>query len=225
MTPSTAAAVVSCGRVDADIELLDAWRAGDRSAGVALFDRHFRELYRFFRNKAADRVDDLVQQTLLACMEARERLRGSATFRTYMFAVARNQLYRYWRERDSSGDGVDLESKSIHDLAPSAASVMGRRAEERLLLEALRRIPLEFQIALELYYFEGMRGPQIAETLEVPEATVRSRLRRGLEHLRRQIEALSSSPELLQSTLTGLDQWAGGLARVLGAPESVTDTP
>lgn len=217
--------MVSCVRVDADLELLDAWRAGDRDAGVALFDRHFRELYRFFRNKAADRVDDLVQQTMLACVEARERMRGDATFRTYMFTVARNQLYRYWRERGAMDDGVDLESKSIHDLAPSAASVMGRRAEERVLLEALRRIPLEFQVALELYYFEGLRGPQIAEALEVPEATVRSRLRRGLGHLRRQIEALSSSPEVLRSTLTGLDQWAASLARLLGAAEGVMHTP
>lgn len=192
---------------------------------MALFDRHFQELYRFFRNKAVDRVDDLVQQTLLACVEARERMRGEATFRTYMFAVARNQLFRYWRERGASDDGVDIASKSIHDLAPSAASVIGRRAEERVLLEALRRIPLEFQVAVELYYFEGLRGPQIAEALEIPEATVRSRLRRGLGHLRRQIEALSSSPELLQSTLTSLDQWAGNLARLLGVPEGVTDTP
>ncbi len=192
-------------RMSDDYALLDAWRAGDQKAGANLFDRHFRALYRFFRNKGVDAVDDLVQQTFLGCVAGRDRI---ASFRTYMFAVARNQLYRYWQKHGGVADASEFESKSLYEIAPSASTLMAKRAEHKLLLEGLRRIPLNFQVALELYYFEGMRGPEIAAVLDVPEATVRSRIRRGIEHLRRQIEAVSTSPSLLQSTLTNLDDWA-----------------
>ena len=204
----------------ADYELLDAWRSGDQTAGTKLFNRHFSALYRFFRNKAPDVVDDLVQQTFLGCLEGRERMRGEASFRTYMFAVARNQLFRHWNKRNAAREQLDFETKSLHDLAPSASSVMAKRAEERLLLEALRRIPIEFQIALEFYYFENMRGPEIATILEVPEATVRSRIRRGLEHLKRHMQQLASSPDILQSTLMNLDRWAENIRGAVDQPAS-----
>lgn len=191
-----------------DVDLLEAWRGGDQPAGADLFNRHFRSLYLFFRNKSMDGIDDLVQQTFLGCLEGRDRMRSDASFRAYMYAVARNQLYRYWHKRDKTRDDQDFESVSVFDMMPSPSSVIAKRAEERVLLEALRRIPLDFQIALEFYYFENLRGPQIAEVLGVPEATVRSRLRRGLQHLRRQIEELASSPDVLESTLMNLDGWA-----------------
>ena len=46
---------------------------------------------------------------------------------------------------------------------------------------------LRFSIVLELKYFEGLTGPEIAETLDIPEGTVRGRLRRGLERLREEV--------------------------------------
>lgn len=98
----------------------------------------------------------------------------------------------------------------------SPASVVGRAAEERLLLAALRRIPLSSQVALELYYFERMRGPAIATIVDVPEPTVRSRLRRGLEQLRREMEKLAEGPDVLQSTLDNLDEWAEALRGEIG---------
>ena len=194
-----------------DLELLDAWRQGDDRAGKALFERHFRALYRFFRNKAAEAIDDLVQQTFLGCVEGRDRLRDDASFRTYMFTVARNQLFRHWKRRSSVRDDAEFETRSLHDMSPTPSNVLVHRAEERVVLEALRRIPFVFQVALELYYFENMRGPEIAAVLDVPEATVRSRLRRGLDHLRRQVEVIAESADVLHSTLTNLEQWASGV--------------
>ena len=103
---------------------------------------------------------------------------------------------------------VDFSSQSVADLGPGASSVVAQKAEERLLLEALRRLPLDYQIAIELHHFEGMTGPQIAEVLDAPEGTIRSRLRRAKIQLREMVEALSDSPEALHSTLTHLAQWA-----------------
>jgi RNA polymerase sigma-70 factor (ECF subfamily) len=193
-----------------DFELLKAWREGDRQAGDELFMRHFDSLYRFFARKVTGDVEDLVQKTFLACVEGQETFRQDASFRTFLFAIARNLLYRYWRSRSRSGE-VDFTVTSLQDLGPSPSLAIKARQEQRLLLEGLRRIPLDLQIALELHYWEGMSGPDIAVVLDVPEGTVRSRLRRGREVLIEKIGELAQSAEVLQATTCNLDRWAESL--------------
>jgi RNA polymerase sigma-70 factor (ECF subfamily) len=190
-----------------DEELLTAWKAGDRAAGDRLFERHFDALYRFFGRKTGGDISDLVQRTFLALVEGKERFRGEASVRTYLFAIARNELLVHFRghRRD---EPVDFSVHSLHDLGPSPSQILAGKREDRLLLEALRRIPLDLQIAVELHYWEGLHGPELARVLDIPEGTVRSRLRRGLEMLREQAAQLAESPELLRSTMTDLDRWA-----------------
>ena len=64
---------------------------------------------------------------------------------------------------------------------------------------------------MELHYWEGMKGPEIAEVLGIPEGTVRSRLRRGLEAIKTQVASFDTSEVLLESTLTDLEDWAQAL--------------
>lgn len=192
-----------------DVALLEAWRGGDKRAGEALFERHFDSVNRFFRHKVERGADDLVQRTFLACVEGRDRLRDDASFRGYLFGVARNLLYKHFR--DKARDKIDFTTTTLSDLEPSTNLALRAEREQRLLLEALRRIPLDLQIVVELYYWEKMRGPELAAVLDIPEGTVRSRLRRARELLRAQLEELSESDEVLQSTLSGLDDWAASL--------------
>ena len=65
--------------VDGDHELLRAWQTGDDRAGEQLFRRHYQLILRFFHNKAGTQAHDLVQRTFLACLEARDRIRGDAS--------------------------------------------------------------------------------------------------------------------------------------------------
>ena len=206
---------VGCTPMD-DLALLEAWRVGDSDAGGALFERHFRSVYGFFRNKTSGSIDDLVQKTFMACVEGRDRVKASS-FRAYLFGVARNVLYGEFRMRRKE-EAIDFGVSSARDLAPGASTALGRKEEHRLLLRALRRIPLNYQVALELYYVEGMRGPELAEILEIPEATVRSRLRRGLERVKKEIEQLAANPSLVESTVGGLETWASDLGGQLRNP-------
>jgi RNA polymerase sigma-70 factor (ECF subfamily) len=199
-----------------DFELLDAWRAGNRDAGNALFDRYFDAVFRFFRNKVTEGAEDLVQQTFLACVQSRDHFRKDASFRTYLFTAARSKLYNYLERRGREG-AIDWGVTSCADLGVSPSGLLAQGQEQRLLLHALRRLPVDLQVALELYYFEQVRGPELAEVLGVPEGTVRSRLRRGREILREQLVQLSSSLEDVESTMTNLDDWAAAVRNtVLG---------
>lgn len=202
-----------------DGELLEAWRAGDRAAGSALFERHIRALYRFFSTKAPDNVDDLIQKTFTACVGAKDRIREGGSFRVYVFRVARNELYDYWRSRKRDRQ-LDFNVSSLHDLGPSPSSIVARKAEHRLLAEALRRIPLELQLATQLFYWEGLSGPELAEVLGIPEGTVRSRLRRAREALEAEMRRLADNPDTLRSTVDDLEAWTRSLAGCVALPSS-----
>ncbi|HFE45477.1 MAG TPA: RNA polymerase subunit sigma-70, partial [Nannocystis exedens] len=80
-----------------DFALLDAWRDGDLDAGSRLFDRHFESIHRFLRNKVGDETDEVMQRTLLACVESRDRFRRASSFRTFLFGVARLELLSHYR--------------------------------------------------------------------------------------------------------------------------------
>lgn len=183
-----------------DNQLLERWRGNDKQAGDALVSRHFQSVHRFFRNKVSRDVDDLVQQTFLACVEGRERFQQTASFRTYLFAIARFQLYAYYqRGRDRAS--LDFGTTSVRDLSPSPTGQLACQQDRRLLLEALRCIPVDMQIALELAYWEELSGPEIALVLSIPESTVYSRIRRARERLREALLELGCAPASVRHEL------------------------
>lgn len=202
---------------ESDLDLLERWKRGDLAAGNELFERHFEAVYRFFVHKAPEDATDLVQRTFLACTEARDRFRGTSSFRTYLFAIARHELLASWRARRK--DALDAGASSVADLSPSPSTHMLRRFEHRVLLEALRSIPVDLQIALELHYWEQMSASEIAEVLDVPVGTAKSRLRRAREAVAEVIGKLEDDPARLETTLANLDQWAASLKHALVADE------
>ncbi len=180
--------------VDRDLELLERWRQGDQVAGNDLFQRHFASIRRFFRTKVSlECVEDLVQRTLAGCVESVSRFSGDATFRTYLFSIARRQLYKHLRESASrsSRHDVDMRVSSVRDLGQSPSSAAAARETKDHVQAALQSIATEYQLVLELYYWEQMTGPQIAEILEVSPVTVRTRLHRARAALK---EAMASRP-------------------------------
>lgn len=196
-----------------DGELLAAWRAGDKVAGGALVQRRMPEIIRFFRNKVAAEADvaDLVNQTFLGCVRGKDEFRGQTSFRRFIYAIAHNVLFAYIRRRDKHArEDLDFATVCISDVsAASASSIITDRHETQALITSLREIPIEDQIVLELMYFEGLSGAQIAEALELPEGTVRGRVRRGLDRLRARVErALAVGPTGAPPTEDDLLRWA-----------------
>lgn len=201
--------------VTSDMDLFRAWRAGDAQAGSVLFARHFDAIYRFFRNKLDDDVEDLVQRTFTACVEGRERFREEASFRTYLFAVAHNLLREHLRRKRRSPERLDLDELSMVDLGASPVSYLAARSEEKILLQALRQIPVASQVVLELYFWEKLTGAELGAFLGVPEDTARSRLRKAKAQLEAKIQRIQATPHELESTLTNLDQWAATIRKQL----------
>ncbi len=201
----------------ADSELLARWRSGDRAAGDELVGRHFRSVLRFFRAKLGDDVQDIVQRTFLNCIEASDRYDTTRPFRPFLFAIARHRLCDELRGRHRT-PGFDPACSSLADAGATPSELAVRSEEARLLQRALGRLPLDQQIVLEMFYWEGMRGADIAEVLGVSPHTVRSRISRAQQAIRSEIERLADSPALSASTNDGLEIWAQRVGEAIDRP-------
>ena len=86
-----------------DADLVAGWRGGDTDAGEALIERHYDAIVRFFRTKTDVGVEDLVQRTFLVCAERLHSYGGVATFRAFLFGIARNVLFEHLRAKLRDG--------------------------------------------------------------------------------------------------------------------------
>ncbi len=206
-----------------DDALLRAWQDGDGAAGTKLFERHFEAVARFFRNKTDGPLDDLVQRTFLGCLEGRDRIRGESGFRGYLFGVARNVLRKSWQARAPARSLDEIDDASIVQLGASPCSAYARDRSQLAMLNALRRIPLQAQLVLELCYWEQMSAREVAGVLGVPLGTAKTRIRRARTLLTRELAAVASQSVPLHSTATRLDTWARGVAQ--RAPGGAEETP
>ena len=177
--------------MDPDAQLLDAWRAGDETAGSELFSRLFRPCKRFFVNKVPERdIEDLLQQTFAALVEGRDRFKGDSSLRTYVLGIARRVLYRYLRTfaRRDSKHSPDLHVSSIAALGVTPGTLMVTQQEQQHVRVALQQIPVHYQTILELSYWEGLPNDVLAEILEIDRTTVRTRLFRARKALAKALE-------------------------------------
>jgi RNA polymerase sigma factor (sigma-70 family) len=165
-----------------DMELLKAWEQGDLAAGSLLVRRYERALHRYFARKTKHGVDDLVQETLLACVLSVSKFRNECSFSTYLFRIARYQLYGRYRRH------LRMLEASFDEFESAASTPSDEPVDERTLLAALERLPQSLRRVLELSYFCELTQKQISESLGLPSGTVASRLRRGREMLRRLLD-------------------------------------
>ena len=203
-----------------DEELLEAWRGGDTVAADALIQRHFGMIFRFFRAKLPSQAKDLTQRTFLACAESAAEYRGDGPFRAFLLAIARNHLFKALRKEHRSQkvfDPLTVSARQLHDPdGKSLTSLLADRQTEGLLLHALRSLPLDMQITLELFYWEDMSLAEIATVLDIAVGTVKSRLGRARSMLRVELERLSNDPASVEKTLSDLRRWAQSLKNKLG---------
>lgn len=197
-----------------DLELLKAWRDGDRVAGNELLARHFDSLHRFFASKLAEDVEDLIQNTLLATVKYIDTVARASSFKAYLFTIASNQLYAHLRSRLRDGKYIDFTVASAVELGLTASEVVAKHEREQQLSLALRRLPLELQIVLELGYWEELSAREIAAVLEVPTGTAKSKIRRAKQLLATELDAIGShreragDPRSSSTTATDeLDEW------------------
>lgn len=162
----------------------------DVAAFAELFD-HFAPRIKSFmmRKGASDQLaEDLVQETMIAVWTKAglySAERGSAA--TWIFTIARNLRIDRIR-RESSAHFTDLDGFDQADDAPLADDLLSRGQENGRVASALERIPSEQREILILSYVEDVPQSEIAERLNLPLGTVKSRMRLAYRRLRKLLE-------------------------------------
>lgn len=165
---------------------------GDPEALAAVLTRYQNRLYRFLlrlTHQPAE-AEDLFQLTWLRVAERHRQYNPRQSFEAWLFTVARNLAIDHLRRaRPQSLDVATDEGPSLAEQLPSAGPTALERllARERadLVLSALQQLPVPYREILTLRFEEEMQLEEIAGVIGAPLSTVKTRLARGLERMRR----------------------------------------
>lgn len=198
-----------------DSALLDAWRAGKREAGQALVRRHYPAVFRFFYGKVPLMAcEDLAQQTFEVLCRRPDAYRGDGSFRAYLFGVARFVLLG-WTRRHRTYEPAEDGLLAATDPTPSG--LVARQQQLRLIATALRRLPIDDQILIELKDWEDLSQAELAALFAVPQPTVARRLQRARTRLHAAVEALCAEPRQRDESLRNLESCLQSIRAQIGA--------
>jgi RNA polymerase sigma-70 factor (ECF subfamily) len=190
-----------------DLDLLERWRNGDQRAGERLAREYFPKVRMYFVTKAPHIYEELISRTFLRLVEKRDRYQGTSTFQAFVYGIARMILFEYFREvrRDARFD--PLTTTAVDLAGDRASTLLGKREEQHLLLEALRGLKLADQELLELYYWQRLSGPEIAALIDCKEGSVHGRLRRARSELSRRYRELEQTPHEVEHEEGEIESW------------------
>jgi RNA polymerase sigma-70 factor (ECF subfamily) len=189
-------------RQSSEAQFIERLKQGDASAfGILVAERSgeiYGLLYRLTEN--SEEARDLTQETFLRAFQSIGSFRGDADLRTWIYRIAINQArnrWRWWRRRrrDSTVSLDSTNSQGNQLLSASLAEESNNPEEEALaherqqaLRNALQSLGGVYREAVILRDIEGFTYEEIAATLEISVGTVKSRLARGRQELRRRLE-------------------------------------
>lgn len=180
--------------ITSDAALVEQARKGDQQAFGLLYRRHQRAIYSLIRHLTNDEeaAADLTQETFVKAWSAMRRLRASSAFGGWLRIIATNLVRdrsRRRRPESTMTDTVTEEGQELDpaDGTPPAEETLALRQRQRLVREAVIRLPEPQRLVVMMHHFEDVPVAEIATALNIPLGTVLSRLARGRDTLRRRL--------------------------------------
>jgi RNA polymerase sigma-70 factor, ECF subfamily len=198
---AAAPSVDSRASVGGDAQFIERLRAGEAAAFDRLVQERSGDVYALLYRLTEDREEarDLTQETFLRVFQSIERFRGDADLKTWIYRIALNQArnrWRWWRRRRRDST-VSLDAEFARDEQPLSARLRDSgidpeqetlmREREMVLRSALRTLGRSYREVVILRDVEGLSYEEVAAALEISIGTVKSRLSRGRQELRRKI--------------------------------------
>ena len=179
-----------------DQELIKRVAGGEADALATLYDRHERALYSLVFRIVQDQgeAEDVVQEVFSqAWSQAARHDESRGAVGAWLLTIARSRAIdrlRARRARPDSAAADEREMSALRDPLPSQDTLLLSGEQAARVRAALEHLPLLQRIAIELAYYEGLSQSEIAERLEQPLGTVKTRMRLALLKLR---EALAGA--------------------------------
>lgn len=182
-----------------DEELMELYADGRVDAFDLLVKRHEKPLFHFIRRSCGrkDQAEEILQEVFLRVIKSASRYEQTAKFTTWVYTIARNLCIDKARKANTRGTEVSMDkphegnpdgqtlAQRMADNDADSASVQYDRAQFRKELEqALQALPEEQREVFILREFSGLKYREIADAVDCPVPTVKSRMRYALETLR-----------------------------------------
>jgi RNA polymerase sigma-70 factor (ECF subfamily) len=171
-----------------DTPLAGRLRKGDRTAAEELVNRYYERIYLFMRAVGHDRQisEDLTQETFLRAWYHIGQLRDGKALNGWLFRIAGN-VSNLHRRRHKGRATVDLDSIEPPAGGADGSKRAGDREQMGHLREAVARLPWKLKQAIVLHYMEQLTIAEAADAAGIRQGTLKSRLNRGLEALRKEV--------------------------------------
>jgi RNA polymerase sigma-70 factor (ECF subfamily) len=168
-----------------------------------LVDIYYPSLYRFAFSltRQESEASDLTQETFLIWARKGHQVRDDTKVKSWLFTTLHREYLQKHRRRVRFPE-VDLESAEGE--LPEIAPISTERLDRQNVLEALGRLDENFQAALALFYLEDHTYPEIAEILQIPLGTVKSRISRGIAQMQLILtDSVSNAPSVSKEVARG----------------------
>jgi len=177
---------------NSDEEIIALYKDGDSEVFKCLIDKYSPPLYNFTARLTDEHnAPDIVQDTFIkAWKKIRAFDPSKASFKTWIFAIARNTAIDFLRKKKSLNfseleeDGGSF-SEQIPDENLIPAEALQKLEDSQLLNKLLEKLPLQYKTVLVLHYQEDMTFDEIGEILDKPPNTVKSHHHRAIAELRK----------------------------------------
>ncbi len=193
---------MNSARSSVESEFIEKLRSGDSKAFDQLVTRYAPDIYGLLLRitREPEEASDLTQETFLRALKAIAKFRGEADLKTWLFRIAINQSknrFRWWkvRKREKTvsidapvGDSETPLSDTISGSFSDPEEKLLQKERENLLFEKLEELPDIFREAVILCDMEGLSYEEISNVLGINIGTVKSRIARGREELRRKLK-------------------------------------
>lgn len=187
-----------------DREFIEKLRAGDQEAFEKLVESHTGEIYGllFKLTQDAEEAKDLTQEVFLKAVRSIASFRGDADLRTWLYRIAINTSRNrfHWLNRRGKDKTVSVEStigatetqigETLVAAGENPEEGLLRREREAMLHRALGKIGEVYREAVILCDLQGLKYEEIAELLDTNVGTVKSRIARGRDELRKKLKGI-----------------------------------
>jgi RNA polymerase sigma-70 factor, ECF subfamily len=183
-----------------DRQLVERVQRGDKTAFDVLVLKYQHKIFglvsRYLRDQ--DEVQDVTQEAFIKAYRALPRFRGDSAFYTWLYRIAINTAKNHLVSRSRRPPDTDIDvddgefqdnSAVLKDIESPEESLATRQLED-VVYRAIDDLPEELKVAVTLREFEGMSYEEIAEVMECPVGTVRSRIFRAREAIEKKIAAI-----------------------------------